>query len=154
MKLERNIRVHYISRSLFRSEKNYGITDLEGAALIYCINKLKSYIMGNPKQTIVYTDHRPLIGLLKNKEPPNSRHTRWCLTVSMLGIDLRYETGKNNVVADALSRMKNEKEKVVLATQIIKKQDENLLSRIIKEFIEEKFSTIDGVDYFVDGNNY
>ena len=56
--------VHYISRSLSKSEKNYGITDLEGAALIYCINKLKSFIMGNPMQTIVYTDHRPLIGLL------------------------------------------------------------------------------------------
>ena len=30
--------VHYISRSLSKSEKNYGITDLEGSALIYCIN--------------------------------------------------------------------------------------------------------------------
>ena len=50
--------------------------------------------------------------------------------------------------------MKNEKEKVVLTTQIIKEQDENLLSRSIKEFIEEKFKTIDGVDYFVDGNSY
>jgi len=110
--------------------------------------------MGNPKQTIVYANHKPLIGLLKNKEAQNSRHTRWCLTVSMLGIDLRYEAGKNNDVADALSRMKNEKEKVVLATQIIKKQDENLLSRTIKEFIEEKFTTTDGVDYFVDSNNY
>ena len=57
----------------------------------------------------------------------------------MLGIDLRYEAGKNNDVADALSRMKNEKEKVILTTQIIKEQDENLLSRTIKEFIEEKF---------------
>ena len=50
--------------------------------------------------------------------------------------------------------MKNEKEKVVLTTQSIKEQDENLLSRSIKEFIEEKFKTIDGVDYFVDGNSY
>jgi len=72
----------------------------------------------------------------------------------MLGIDLRYEAGKNNVVARPLSRMKNEKDKVVIATQIIKEQDENLLSRTIKEFIKEKFTTIDGVDYFVDGNNY
>ena len=58
------------------------------------------------------------------------------------------------MLSDALSRMKNEKEKVVLTTQIIKEQDENLLSRSIKEFIEEKFKTIDGVDYFVDGNSY
>jgi len=47
--------VHYVSRSLSKAEKNYGITDLEGTALIYCINKLKSYIMGNPIPTIVYT---------------------------------------------------------------------------------------------------
>jgi len=50
--------------------------------------------------------------------------------------------------------MKNEKEKIVLTTQIIKEQDKNLLLRTIKEFVEEKFTTIDGVDYFVDGNNY
>jgi len=146
--------VHYVSRSLSKAEKNYGITDLEGTALIYCINKLKSYIMGNPIPTIVYTDHRPLIGLLKNKEPQTARHTRWCLTVSTLGIDLRYEPGKKNVIADALSRMKNNEDKVVLTTKITSEVDETLLSKVIKEFIEEKFTTIDGVEYFIDGNNY
>jgi len=146
--------VHYISRSLSKAERNYGITDLEGAALIYCISKLKSYIMGNPIPTIVYTDHRPLIGLLKNREPQSARHTRWCLIVSMLGVDLRYESGKKNVIADALSRVKSENDKVVLAAKIVKEKDENLLSKIVKEFIEEKFTTIDGVDYFIDGSNY
>ncbi|KAL6632450.1 hypothetical protein U3516DRAFT_735779 [Neocallimastix sp. 'constans'] len=70
------------------------------AALIYCINKLKSYIMGNSKQNI---------------ETQTSRHTKWYLTVSMLGIELRYEIRKNNVVVEALSIIKNENEKVVLA---------------------------------------
>ena len=146
--------IHFISRTLTKAEKNYGITDLEGAALIYCLKKLKSYIVGNPIPTIVYTDHRPLLGLLKNKEPQNARHTRWCLDVSMLKIDLRYETGKKNVIADALSRMKSKDERVVLATRIIKENNENLLSKVIKEFVEEKFTTIDGVDYFIDGKNY
>eukprot|EP00833_Pecoramyces_ruminatium_P016401 jgi/Orpsp1_1/1190433/evm.model.d7180000078941.1 len=149
--------IHFISRSLTKAERNYGITDLEGAALYYCICKLKPYIMGNPNKTIVYTDHKPLIGLFKNKEPNNARQTRWCLTVSMLGVDIRYESGKKNVVADALSRMKNKEDKILLVTKIIhneKDEDKNLLTKVIKEFIEEKFTTIDGEDYFIDGTTY
>ena len=146
--------VHYISRTLTKSEKNYGITDLKGAALYYCLTKLKPYIIGNPIKTIIYTDHKPSIGLFKNKEPHNARQTRWCLTASMLGVEIWYESGKKNVVADALSRMKNESNKVVLATNINSEIDETLLSKVIKEFLEEKFTVIDGVEYFIDGNNY
>ena len=58
------------------------------------------------------------------------------------------------MIADALSRMKNNEDKVVLATKITTEVDETLLSKVIKEFIEEKFTTIDGVEYFIDGNNY
>ena len=146
--------IHFISRSLTKAEKNYGITDLEGTALYYCITKLKPYIMGSPFKTIVYTDHKPLIGLFKNKEPNNARQTRWCLTVSQLGVDIRYEQGKKNVVADALSRMKTNRENIVLAMKEALKDEESLLSKTIKEFMEEKFTNIDGVDYFIDGNSY
>eukprot|EP00833_Pecoramyces_ruminatium_P001297 jgi/Orpsp1_1/1175329/evm.model.c7180000053428.1 len=111
--------IHFISRSLTKAERNYGITDIEGAALYYCICKLKPYIMGNPNKTIVYTDHKPLIGLFKNKEPNNARQTRWCLTISMLRVDIRYESGKKNVVADALSRMKNKEDKILFVTKIL-----------------------------------
>ena len=38
--------VHYISRSLSKAERNYSITDLEGAALFFCITKFKPYILG------------------------------------------------------------------------------------------------------------
>ena len=91
---------HYISRNLRKAEKNYGIIDIKGAALFYCIIKLKSY---NPNKTIVITDHKPLISLFKNKEPNNARQARWCLTVSTLGVEIQYQMGKKNVLADALS---------------------------------------------------
>jgi len=106
--------IHFISRSQTKAEKNYGITDLEGAALYYCIIKLKPYIMGSPFRTIVFTDHKAYLGLFNNKEPNNARQTRWCLTESLLKVDIRYVQGKKNVVADALSRMKNNKEQKVL----------------------------------------
>jgi len=48
--------VFYISHSLHKSELNYPITELEGTAAYFCINKFKQYILGNPFQTILYTD--------------------------------------------------------------------------------------------------
>ena len=146
--------VHYISRSIDKHERNYGITDLEGTALFYCLTKFKPYIMGNPHKTIIYTDHKPLVGLFNKKEPSNARQTRWCITANLLDVDIRYEPGKKNAVADALSRMKNEEEKKVLALKISKETEDSLLSKVIKEFIEEKFTVIDGEEYFIDGNTY
>ena len=146
--------IHFISRSLKKAEKNYGITDLEGTALFYCMTKFKSYIEGNPLPTTIYTDHKPLVGLFKNKEPLNARQTRWCLTASMLGINIKYESGKKNVLADALSRMKSKEERKILLTKITNGNNEELLSKVIKEFINEKFTVIDGEDYFIDNGNY
>jgi len=146
--------IHFISRSLTKAEKNYGITDLEGTALYYFITKLKPNIMGSPFRTIVFKDHKPLLGLFNNKEPNNARQTRWCLTASLLKVDIRYEQGKKNVVSDALSRMKNDKEQKVLAIKMDKDDENDSLSKVIKEFIEEKFTKIDDIDYFIDGNNY
>ena len=64
------------------------------------------------------------------------------------------EPGKKNVVADALSRMKSINDKKILATKLSSKVDKSLLSKVVKEFIEEKFTTIDGIESFVDGNTY
>jgi len=146
--------LHFISRSLTKAERNYGITDLEGAALYYCLVKFKPYIMGNINSTVIFTDHKPLIGLIKNKEPHNARQTRWCLIASLLGVDVKYESGKRNVVADALSLMKTTEDKKILVTQQENANESNLMTKVIKEFMEEKLTMIDGVKYFIDGGNY
>ena len=57
---------YYVSRSLLKSEQNYGITDLEGSALYYCVRKFKLYIIGNPEITVVITDHKPLVPMIKS----------------------------------------------------------------------------------------
>jgi len=57
--------------------------------------------------------------------------------------------GKKNVLADALSRMKKRDDSVVLAIKLTSKEEEELLSKTIKDFINEKFVTIDGEDYLL-----
>jgi len=63
----------------------------------------------------LFTDHKSLVGLFKNKETNNSRQTRWVLLLSMLKVKVLYEPGKKNVIADALSRLST-KENTILAT--------------------------------------
>ena len=61
----------------------------------------------------MYTDHKPLVGLFKNKETINSRQSRWVITFSMLKIKVIYEPGKRSVLADALYRLKSKNSEIV-----------------------------------------
>jgi len=97
--------IHYINISLKLPEQNYEITDLEGTAAAYYVKKFKSYIGGNPHTTLLYTDNKPLVSLFKNKETYNSRKSRWVF--SMLKVEVIYKSGKMNVLAGALSRLKS-----------------------------------------------
>ena len=128
--------IHYVSRTLTAAERRYGITDLEGVAVHYCVKQFKSYIEGNQEKTVVYTDHKPLVGLFSNKEPNNSRHARWCIDLSMLGVRVEYEKGKNNHLADSLSRLKQKNvDEMVNSLKIVGKfgADKNLCFTIVEE---------------------
>ena len=66
--------IFYVSRTLKKYELNYSVTDIEGTAAFYCTKKFKSYLNSNNFKTILFTDHKPLVGLFNNnKEPNNAR---------------------------------------------------------------------------------
>ncbi len=139
--------IHFVSRTLKPEEQNYGITDLEGTGAVYCVEKFKSYITSSKFETILYTDHKPLVGLFKDKETNNSRQTRWVLLLSMLRVKVIYEPGKKNVVADALSRLNSTKENKILATTISEDNTE-----LMKKF-KDNFVKINNVEYFKEKNS-
>uniref|UniRef100_A0A0N5BP45 RNA-directed DNA polymerase n=1 Tax=Strongyloides papillosus TaxID=174720 RepID=A0A0N5BP45_STREA len=58
--------IAFASRSLKPAEKNYPIIKLEALGLVYALKQFRPYIYG--KHTLVITDHKPLLSLLKNKE--------------------------------------------------------------------------------------
>lgn len=67
------------SRRLSTSESNYGITDLEGSAIMYCLQKLRNYLLEKHFEIIV--DNCALCVL--NKRMPNSaRLRRWAIIIS------------------------------------------------------------------------
>lgn len=81
------------SRRLSTSEANYGITDLEGLAVVYTVTKLRPYLLGKKFQILV--DHCALCVL--NKRTPNSaRLRRWAIVLSEYDFEIVYTKGNQH----------------------------------------------------------
>uniref|UniRef100_A0A0N5CC24 RNA-directed DNA polymerase n=1 Tax=Strongyloides papillosus TaxID=174720 RepID=A0A0N5CC24_STREA len=93
--------VAFTSRSLKPAEKNYPIIKLEALALVYALRQFRPYIYG--KHTIVITDHKPLLSLLKNKELEGILQ-RYQMAIMEYDLTIQYVKGSDNKVADYLSR--------------------------------------------------
>ena len=53
---------------------------------------------------IVYTDHNPLV-FLNSMRNSNQRLMRWCSFLQAFNLDVRHVRGRDNVLADTLSRL-------------------------------------------------
>jgi hypothetical protein len=82
---------------------NYIVSENEFLVVIYDINKFRHHITGY--STLVHTDHST-IKYLMNKPITNARVTKWLLLLQEFYITVVDRPGKENVVADFLSRLK------------------------------------------------
>ena len=89
------------------SERGYGQIEKEGLAIVYSIKKFHQYIYGRHFE--IFTDHKPLIGVLGETKPipPHAaaRIQRWALLLAAYDYTLKYRKGCLNGNADALSRL-------------------------------------------------
>ena len=93
--------VAYISRKLFPRETRYSVVELECLAVKWALETLKYYLMG--RDFLLESDHKALQWLGKMKDS-NARITRWYLSLQPFQFQIRYRAGKQNPVADFLSR--------------------------------------------------
>ena len=94
--------VAYGSRSLAKEERNYHSTKLEFLALYWAITQhFKDYLWG--REFTVRTDNNPLTYIMSSGHLDATRH-RWVGNLASYTFDIEYQKGKNNVVADTLSR--------------------------------------------------
>ena len=97
--------VAFRSRGLHEAEVNYHSTKLEFLAMKWSIKHFQTYLLGCRFE--VYTDNNPLTYFLTS---PNMDATkqRWINELAKYDFSLKYQKGKNNTVADALSRISEE----------------------------------------------
>jgi len=93
--------VVYISKKLKPAETRYATIERECLALVWAVKKLHTYLYG--REFILETDHQPLLFLDRSKID-NNRVMRWALVMQMYRYKIRVVKGKDNVMADFLSR--------------------------------------------------
>ena len=96
--------VCYFSKNFSKCQKNYSTIEKECLALILSIQHFEVYISSSSSLVTVYTDHNPLTFLRKMKNK-NQRLLRWTLLLHEYNLDIRHIKGRENVVAEALSRI-------------------------------------------------
>jgi len=73
-------------------------------AILRCLEEVRWLVLGSPFPTKVYTDHQALLGLLR-KDDAHGRIVRWQIRLAEYDVEYIHIPGRENVVADGLSRM-------------------------------------------------
>ena len=94
--------VSYFSKKFKNYQLNYSVIEKEALALVMALQHFDVYI-GSGSSLIVYTDHNPLT-FLRSLQNPNQRLMRWALFLQPYHLDIRHIKGRDNLVADTLSR--------------------------------------------------
>lgn len=92
----------FFSRKLSDAEKKYSAFDRELLAIYAAVKHFRYAIEG--REFIIFTDHKPLINAICSKTERNPRQTRHLDYIAQFSNDIRHISGKNNIVADSLSR--------------------------------------------------
>ena len=84
---------YYASKTLESAQSNYKTTEKEFLAIVFALEKFRSYI----------------VGYLLSKHDTKPRLTRWILLCQEFNLTIKDKKGVENVVADHLSHLVSEK---------------------------------------------
>ena len=93
--------IAFESRKLKDYECHYSINNKDMLAILHALTKFRQYLVG--RKIKIKTDHNSLKHFLEQKEL-NERQQKWVSKVQAYDFEIEYVKGKNNLVADALSR--------------------------------------------------
>jgi RNase H-like domain found in reverse transcriptase len=102
--------VAFISRKLIDVKTRYFTYDKEILAFGYILKKWRCYVQGLEFE--VYTDHHTLVNLTTQKKLKD-RQARWLDLMVEFRIEIKYQIGKKNIVADVLSRKVDHQVKMI-----------------------------------------
>ena len=139
----------FYSRALNGAEKRYSIHELEGLAIKAALNKFRFVVLGYP--ITVRTDNQPIIYLFKSNECCG-RLAKYLAAIQEFNIKLKYLPGKENCMADFLSRNVNviRVNDIFTKNKLIQEQknDTILQNNIKNDKFKQDFKVTDNVAYY------
>lgn len=135
--------IAFYSRTLNSAERNYSTIERELLAIIESCKHFRPYLFG--RLFLIETDHKPLVWLFSLKDP-SSRLVRWRLKLEEFQYKVVYKKGKENVVADALSRVE------INTKETVDKEDLDLLSVLPNVDLTEELA-LDDCDEILNNQN-
>ena len=97
--------IYYASKTLDFTQSNYTTKKKEFLAVVFSLEKFRSYIVGSP--VTIFTDHAALKYLLSQQDA-KPRLTRWILPCQEFNLTIKDKKGVENVVVDHLSHLVSE----------------------------------------------
>ncbi len=98
--------IAFLSQKMLSAERNYPVHEQELLAVICALKTWRHYLYG--EQFTIETDHESL-QYLQTQPQLSKRQIRWLETLSQFTYTMQYKKGKDNIVADALSRRPDHK---------------------------------------------
>jgi hypothetical protein len=95
--------VAFESKKLNPHQLNYAVHDKEMCAIMHALERWRPFLLG--RHFKCYTDHKSLV-YFKTQSNLNQRQLRWQEKAADYDCEILYKPGKENVVADALSRVR------------------------------------------------
>ena len=96
--------IAYFSKSLTNSQKNWSVLKKEFYSIIVALKRYRMWLIPSGK-FYIYTDHKPLIRLNELKKIKSIAVTSFAIELSTYDFELQHVPGKDNELADTLSRL-------------------------------------------------
>jgi hypothetical protein len=93
--------VAYFSEKLSEPSMNYSTYHKELYALVHFLETWQHYLW--PKEFVIYSDHESLKHI-RGQVKLNKRHAKWAEFIETFPYIIKHKKGKDNVIADTLSR--------------------------------------------------
>lgn len=95
--------IAFLSKKMQAAETRYPVHEQELLAIIHALGTWRHYLLGSRFKVIVRTDHKSLQHF-KTQPHLSGRQSRWKDIIANFDFDIEYVLGKDNIVADGLSR--------------------------------------------------
>ncbi|GFW99317.1 retrovirus-related Pol polyprotein from transposon opus [Trichonephila clavipes] len=132
--------IAFYSKKLNETQTRYSTYDRELLGIYLSVKHFKHLLEGN--DFIIYTEHKPLTFAFKQKHEKASRRQQQLQYISEFSCNIQHVLGKDNVVADALSKIESSSEINFDAIAEEQTRDEELQQLLDSNALKFKPSTL------------